>query len=89
MTNEHTEHTELSSNAMNKKYSEWHEKRSQIYNELISMARINDSKLSDCMEDNLEYVMALILKYGTYAENAKAIRMYSEYFNICNLLNFY
>jgi hypothetical protein len=58
----------------------------QLYDELIELAEINDSKLSDCMEDNLEYAMEIILQFGTYAENAKAIRMYSEYFNICKLL---
>lgn len=87
MTNEHTEHTELSSNAMHKKSPEWYKKRSQIYNDLISLACINDANLTECNEDNLEHAMELILKYGTYAENAKAIRMYNEYFILCNLLD--
>jgi hypothetical protein len=38
------------------------------------------------MEDNLEYAMELILKYGTYAENAKAIHMYMDYFILSKLL---
>lgn len=72
---------------LNKKHNEWNKLKSELYNELIILAGINDSKLSDCMEDNLEYAMEIILKYGTYAENAKAIRMYNEYFILCNLLD--
>jgi hypothetical protein len=69
-----------------KKHDAWNKKRMEIYDELIELADINDSKLSDSIEHNLEYAMEIILQYGTYAENAKALRMYAEYFNLCKLL---
>ena len=84
MTNDQIDNTAIIN--AHKKHDVWNKKRMQLYDDLIELAEINDSKLSDCMEDNLEYAMEIILQFGTYAENAKAIRMYSEYFNICKLL---
>ncbi len=81
------EQIELSSDIMDKKTSEWYKKRSQIYDDLINLACINDANLTACNEDNLEHAMELILKYGTYAENAKAIRKYIEYFTIRSILD--
>ena len=87
MANESIDTAALSAVNLNKKHSDWNKKRIQLYDELIALAEINDSKLSDRIEDNLEYAMEIILQYGTYAENAKAIRMYAEYFNLCSLLD--
>ena len=86
MANEQIESTSIPINNITKKHSDWYKKRLQLYNDLITLAGINDFKLSDCLDDNLEYAMELILKYGTYAENAKAIRMYNEYFILDILL---
>lgn len=87
MANESIDTTALSAANTHKKHADWNKKRIQLYDELIALAEIDDDKLSDCIEDNLEYAMEMILHYGTYAENAKAIRMYSEYFNLCKLLD--
>jgi hypothetical protein len=77
--------TSLSS-LTNKNHEMWCKRKQYIYDKIISMAGLNDSKLSDCMEENLEYALEKILKYGTYAQNAKALRMYAEYFVLYDIL---
>jgi hypothetical protein len=68
-----------------KKHDAWNKKRMEIYDELIELADINDSKLSDSIEHNLEYAMEIILRHGTYGENAHALRKYAQYFSLYEL----
>jgi hypothetical protein len=55
---------------------------------LIALAGLDADDLSDCMEDNLEYAMEIILRHGTYGENARALRMYAQYFSLYDLFEF-
>jgi hypothetical protein len=87
MTNEIKPTDTTVSSYMHDKREEWCKRKHYLYDKLISMANLNDSKLSDSMEDNLEWAIERILKYGTYAENAKALRMYAEYFSLYDLLD--
>jgi hypothetical protein len=69
------------------KHNEWCKRKDSLYNEIIALAGIDEIKLSDDKEDNLEYAMEIILNHGTYYENAKAIKMYAQYFNLDELLD--
>ena len=87
MTNEQSNTIALSS-MIHEKREELCKRKNYLYDKLILMSGLTDSKLTNDKEENLEYALELILKYGTYAENAKALRMYAEYFNLYDLLEF-
>ena len=87
MANEQT-NTMVLSSMVHEKHEEWCKRKHYLYDKIIDMAGLSDTKLTDCMEENLEYAMTLILKHGTYSENAKALRMYAQYFNLYDLLEF-
>lgn len=86
MTNEHIETNIVPSVGTHKKHADWNKMRMHVYDELITLAGLNNIKLSDCIEENLEYAMETVLRYGTYGENAKAIHMYMDYFILSKLL---
>lgn len=87
MANEIKTNEMILSSLISEKREEWCKRKHYLYDKIIAMAELNDSKLSDCWEENLEYAIEKILRYGTYAENAKALRMYAEYFNLYELLD--
>jgi hypothetical protein len=59
MTNDQIDTTTIIN--AHKKHDAWNKKRMEIYDDLIELAGINDSKLSDSIEDNLEYAIEIIL----------------------------
>ena len=69
------------------KRNDWLKVKQYLYDELIKLACIDDEELTDCMEENLKYAMEIILRHGTYHENAKALEMYVKYFSLHNLLD--
>jgi hypothetical protein len=87
MSEEHTENAVAISAMMKTKKDMWCKKKKHLYESLIALADLNDSKLSDSEEENLEYAMEKILQYGTYAENAKALKMYGQYLNLYDFLD--
>lgn len=87
MNEEQIENAVALSAMVKTKKDKWCKKKRYLYDSLISLAGLNDSKLSDSEIENLEYAMETILHFGTYAENAKALRMYGEYFNLYDLLD--
>ena len=86
MSEEHNENAAVITAIMKNKKDEWCKRRKHLYESLIDLAGLNNSKLTDSEEENLEYAIETILHYGTYAENAKALRMYGEYLNLYNFL---
>jgi hypothetical protein len=86
MINEQINNPVLSSVIL-EKHDKWIKAKQYLYNELITLAAIDDHELTDCMDENLEYAMEIILRHGTYRENAKALHMYAQYFSLHNLLD--
>jgi hypothetical protein len=69
------------------KHAEWCKRKDELYHKILELACIDDDiNLSENKMENLEYAMEIILNHGTYFENAQAIRMYSQYFNLHELL---
>ena len=87
MSEEQMENAVAVSAMMKTKKDKWCKKKKYLYESLIALAGLNDSKLSDSEEENLEYAMEKILHYGTYAENAKALKMYGQYLNLYDFLD--
>jgi hypothetical protein len=73
------------STLVEEKRKDWNKVKNYLYDELISLAGLDPDDLSDCMEENLEYAMEIILRHGTYGENAHALRKYAQYFSLYEL----
>ena len=88
MVNGQIENGKVLSALIEEKRGDWNKIRNYLYDQLVSLAGLEADDLSDCMEDNLEYAMEIILRHGTYGENARALRMYAQYFSLYDLFEF-
>ena len=69
------------------KHEELCKRKNHLYNELIELADLDNAELTGCVEENAEHAISVILKYGTCMDNAKAIKLYTKYLSINEILN--
>lgn len=62
------------------------QRKQELYSQIIELSELQDDQLSDCIDKNLELAIEIILKYGSFKDNAKALGLYSRYLSICELL---
>lgn len=57
----------------------WNCKRRSAYEELLALAEVEDQNLCDDEQKNADCALEIVLRYGSFADCAQAIKLHHRY----------